>query len=112
GVGGFAGLQSQCGSQSVALGAGEPVAAIQQRFAELAKSGKRKLHLRLDAHPAGDVNARRARAEVVEQRALADARLADEHQDSASARTNVGRNSVERGAFFLAAAELRAGCNV
>ena len=73
------------GSQRVVLGAGT-VRESEHRRAQLTQPGERQLHLRLHAgrtrHPAR--RGRRTRpSEVLQQRRLADARLATHHEDTA-----------------------------
>jgi hypothetical protein len=59
------------------------------------QAGERKLHLGLDARGPRDAAFRPARGEVLEQRGLADARLATQDEYSAMARENTVDHLIE-----------------
>jgi hypothetical protein len=80
------GAEAERGLQRLTVRIGQPVQVIQQRLAQLLQSGERQLHLGLDAYGTDDPAARRAHANVVQQRRLAHPRLADQHQRLALAR--------------------------
>ena len=63
------------------------------------QAGERKLHLGLDACRPRDPTFRRARGEVLQQRGLADTRLAAKYEDSAMPSQDVVNRLVEGLAF-------------
>ena len=81
--------------QRVALRLRQKAQAIQHRQAELMQGGEGKLHLGLDPCGPHDLAARRLRLQVVQQRGLADPRLAAQDKRSAVARKNSRDNSIE-----------------
>ena len=93
------------GAQGIALRGRQRLQAVQHRRAQLMQSGERELHLRLDAggprHPA----ARRLPGQVVQQRRLADARLAVHHQRPALARAKRPDQPVQHAALGAAACQ-------
>ena len=84
-VGRRARAQAEGGAQRVALWSRQRVEAVEQRCAQLVQAGERQLHLGLDAGRPHDAAVRRTRHQVLEQRRLADARLAAEHEHLAPA---------------------------
>ena len=102
-----AGAQSEHRGERVALRTGQAVEAIQHRRAELMEPAVGQLHLRLDAHGPRDVPARDPVGEVVQQGALADARLTPQDDDPAPAGERVGQEPVERFALAATSEELR-----
>ena len=71
-----AGAQAEHRRERVALRGGQPVEVIEHRRAELMEAAVGQLHLRLDADGRRDAPAGDTVGQVVQQRALADARLA------------------------------------
>jgi hypothetical protein len=91
-------VQAEHGCESAALGAREPIEAIEHRCTQLMKPAVRELHLGLDA---GSLHEARPRAfgalgQVVEQCALADTGLATKNKDLAPAGTRVGQEAVKQ----------------
>ena len=74
------GADPERSSQRIALRGRETVEAIEHRRAQLVQCGKRQLHLRLDTSGALDPAARRLPDQVVQERRLAHARFAADHQ--------------------------------
>ena len=83
------------------------VESIQHRRAELMEPAVRQLHLRLDADGPRDVPAVDAVGQVVQQRALAHARLAPQDDDSTPPGERVGQELVERFALAPTSEQLR-----
>jgi hypothetical protein len=65
---------------SVAVRVGKPIEAVEHRSAQLMQRGKGQLHLRLDPDGADDPQVRRCVNRILEQRRLANPRLAAHHQ--------------------------------
>ena len=61
--------------------------------------GEGQLHLRLDAHTSGHVEARGALGQVTQQRRLADPRFPAQHQHSAAPTTHPFQQPVEHRAL-------------
>ena len=70
-------------------------------------AGEGELHLGLDARRARDATARRPRREVVQQRGLADPRLAAHDQHATLARPHIRQQPVECVALATPAAQSR-----
>ena len=94
-IGRFTRAQAEGRGERVALGVRQLRETIQHRQAELMQAGERKLHLGLDPRGPRDATFRPARGEVLEQRGLADARLATQDEDSAMAREDVVDHLIE-----------------
>jgi hypothetical protein len=92
----LAAAHAERGAQRITLRIGDPIHAVQQWSTELMQAGERELHLGLDAGRRGDPAARRARDEVLEQRRLADPRLAAHDQDATLARPDAVQQPVQR----------------
>ena len=94
-----AGPYAERDPQRITLRNRQPFGIIQHRRAHLLQPGERQLHLRLDAggthHPA----VRRLPGDVVQQRRLAHARLADHHQRPALTRPDGIDQPVQHAAF-------------
>ena len=85
---------------------GQPVEVIQHRSAELMQAAVGQLHLRLDADGPRDVPAGRPAPTDSQQRALADARLTPQDDDSTLTGERIGQEPVKR--FALASTSERA----
>ena len=94
-IGRFTRAQPEGRGKRVALRVRQMRETIQHRRAELMQAGERKLHLGLDARRPRDPTFRRARGEVLQQRGLADTRLAAKDEDSAMAREDVVNRLIE-----------------
>ena len=100
--------QAERRAERLALRAGKALQAIHERRAELMQPGERELHLRLDARRPGDAAARRVPHQVLEQRALADAGLAAQHQRPARTRAHARHQLIQRRALAAPAEQLAA----
>ena len=98
-----AAAQAERGAQRVALRAGKPVDPIHERGAQLLQPRERELHLRLDARGVRDAASGRAPHEVLQQRALADARLTAQHQRPARAGAHARDQLIQRRALVAPA---------
>jgi hypothetical protein len=78
---------------------GQPLGPIQQRCTYLVQSAEGQLHLRLDTRPAEHPTTGRLADQVVEQRSLADPRLADHDQRPALTRANSPNEPVQLSAL-------------
>ena len=87
--------QPECRAQRVALRAGQVIQMVQHRRAQLVQPGERQLHLRLHARRPRDPGIRRALRQELQQRRLADPRLAPHHQHSAAARPRIGHEPIQ-----------------
>src|SRR5262249_40056493 len=87
--------QSEDRRHCIALWGGEALEAIQHRRAQLVQPAVGELHLRLDADRRGDTPAGCAPGDVVEECALACARVAPKDDDAAAARGCVDQNPLE-----------------
>ena len=105
-VGRSAGAAAEHRRERVALRDGQPVEVVQHGRAELVEAGVGQLHLRLDAGGSRDVPAGQPVGQVVQQRALAHARLAPQDGDPAPAGERVGHEPVERLTLAAASEEL------
>ena len=95
-VGRGAGRQAERDAQGGLLGLGKRVEPAEHRRAELMQPRERQLHLGLDPGDPRDAEARRLPRAVVQERRLADARLAAEDQHRALAAAHVLQQPVER----------------
>ena len=95
-VGRGAGRQAQRDAQRGLLGLRERAEPTEHRRAELMQSRERQLHLGLDPGDPGDAEARRLPSAMVQQRRLADARLAADDQHCALPAADVLQQPVER----------------
>ena len=95
-VGSSAGRQAQRDAQSGLLGLGKRAEPVEHRRAELMQPRERQLHLGLDAGDPRDAKAGRLPGAVVQERRLADARLAADDQHRALAAADVLQQPVER----------------
>ena len=75
--------EAERGPQRLPLRLGQAIQPVQHRRAQLMQAGEGQLHLRLDAQRAHHPAARRLPGQVVQQRGLAHARLAADHQHPA-----------------------------
>jgi hypothetical protein len=105
-VGRSAGAAAEHRRQRVALRDGEPAEVVQHGPAELVQGGVGQLHLRLDADGSRDLPAGEPAGQVIQQGALAHARLAPQDGDPAPAGERVGHEPVELLALAAAAEEL------
>jgi hypothetical protein len=95
-----AGAEAERGAERLALGPGQRVQVLEQGRAELLQPGVRELHLGLRARRSHDAAARRLVRHVLQQRGLADASLAAQHQHRASAGAQASQQLIQR--FALA----------
>ena len=102
-----AGAAAEHRRERVPLRGGQPVQVVQHGRAELVQASVDQLHLRLDADGPCDVPASDLAGQVVQQRALAHARLAPQHGDPAPASERVGDKPVELLALAAASEERR-----
>ena len=77
-------------------GPGSRSSRSSERRAELMQARERELHLRLHARRPRDPAARRALHQVLQQRGLADARLAAQHQHPALTRAHARQQLIQR----------------
>ena len=91
----LAGLQTQRDAQSVALRLWKRVEPNQHRSAELMHRRERQVHLGLDAGDPRRPERRRLARAVIQERGLADPRLAADHQDRALAAADVVQHPIE-----------------
>ena len=89
-------LQTERDLQRVPLRARQASELTEHRRAQLVQPGERKLHLGLDARGAGDATALRVLEHVLEQRRLADPRLAAQDQDPALPRPRIRHQALQR----------------
>jgi hypothetical protein len=104
-----AGPQSDGRFESLTLGGGHSPEAVIDGRAQQLQSGVRKIHLRCDALCTNDLIARRLSSRVVEERALADARLAAQYQRRAVASPPTREQLIEHGLLSRAADQLPSG---
>jgi hypothetical protein len=90
-----AGRQPEHGPERVALRLGERVDGVHHRCAELVQAAERQLHLGLDTDRARDVPCVGSGGDLGEQRGLADACLAPQHEHAAPPVECVGQESAE-----------------
>ena len=100
------GTEAERGPQRIALRHRETLETIEHRRQQLMQPGEGQLHLRLDAGGAYHTAAGRLLDEVVQQRRLAHARLAPQHQGPALARADRFDEPVEHVALAAPAPEL------
>ena len=98
----FPAAQPKRHAQRILLGTRQAPEPIEHRDAQLLKRGERQLHLRLDADCPQDAKVRARADRVIQQRRLAYARLAAEHEGAALTTTHRLDQSVERRAFCVA----------
>ena len=91
-----AGRRPERDAQGVLLRLRQRAEPVEHRRAQLMQPRERQLHLRLDAGDLRDPEARRLPSAVVQERGLADARLAADDQDRALAAADVLQQPVER----------------
>ena len=96
---GVACSQAERGAQCVALWVRQAVEPIDERHAELMKSGKGQLHLGLHARRAHHAAPRGVRGEILQEGGLADARIAPEHEGAARSGSCIRDQPVKRLAF-------------
>ena len=99
-----AGAEAERRLQRVSLRRGQAVERVEQWCAELMEPGERQLHLGLDTGGAQHEHAIVGAERVVEQRGLADPRLATQHQHTAAAGAGAGEQRAERRQLVLPAA--------
>ena len=92
--------------QRVALGRRQLLEALQHRRQQLMQAGVGELHLRLDAGGAHHTAARRSVDQVLQQRGLAHARFAPQHQGPALTRANGVDEPVEQLQFVAPGLQL------
>jgi hypothetical protein len=95
-VRGGAALQPEGDAQRILLRAGQPPEPVEHRRAQLVQSGERELHLRLDARRPRDAAPRGAPGGVLQQRRLADPRLAAQDQHPALTGPDALHQTVQR----------------
>jgi hypothetical protein len=100
------GTHAERGPQSFTLRQRHRLQPVQHRRAQLVQPGERQLHLRLDTSGPLDTAARRAPAQVVQQRRLAHTRLAMHHQRPALAGADSLHQPVKHPALGVAAGQL------
>ena len=88
---------------------GQPLEPVEQRRTQLVQPRERELHLGLDADRVEHPAARRPLGHVLQQRRLADARLAAQHERLALARADGAHQQIERRALALPAEEPEPG---
>ncbi len=98
-VGRGAGAQSERGPGRVALRLGQLPDAIEHRRTELVQTGERQLHLTLDTRGFRDREALRRVDEILQERGLADARFAAQHEHPALPVTRRLEERVKRLTF-------------
>ena len=96
------GGQPERGAQCLPLRVGQPFGAIEQRRTHLVQPAEGQLHLRLDTRGAQHPAARRLSDKVVQQRRLAHARLADQHQCPTLAGPNSPEQTIQLGTLHAA----------
>jgi len=89
-VGGVAGLQAERRAERVALWSGQAIEPVEERRTQLVQPSEREFHLGLDADRPGGPASGRASQQVAQQRGLANARLAAQHQSPAVAGPRTG----------------------
>ena len=102
-----AGRETERDLQRLLLRCGEHVEVVQQRPVELVQPRERQLHLGLDARDLQHPEVAGLADDVVQQRALADARFAPQHQHPAAGGARVDQQPVQRLPFAGAASERR-----
>ena len=106
-------LQAERDLQRGALGRRQRLQPVEQRRAQMMQAGERELHLGLHAHRPRDATPGRLAGDVLQQRRLADTRLAAQHQRRALADPDARQQPVQHRALPLSAlqhlAEVRAG---
>ena len=90
-----AAASSERGAERVALRAGQALDPIRERRAELVQPRVGELHLGLDARRPRDPEAGRAAGEMLEQRCLADPRLAAKNEHPTLPRSHAREQIVE-----------------
>ncbi len=93
---GTAVLEPERLAQRVPLRAGKPTQPVEHRAAELMHAGERELHLGLHAGGASDAPAGCPLDDVLQQRGLADARLAAHDQHLALTRPHASQQPIQR----------------
>ena len=99
--------QTEHGAERFVLRTGEALQAIDELRAQLMQPCERKLHLRLHARHPGDTAPRRAPHQVLQQRALADAGLAAQHQRAARTVAHTRQQLIQRRALAAPTEQLR-----
>jgi hypothetical protein len=87
--------EAEGGAQRLALRTRQPSEVAEELGTQPVQAGERELHLRLDAGRARNPAPRRARCEVLEQRRLADTRLAAEDEQPALSAPHAGRQPIQ-----------------
>jgi hypothetical protein len=100
---GAAVLQPERDPQGVSLRAGQCLGPVEHGRAQLMQPGEGELHLRLDARDAGDAALRCLLGDILQQRRLADPRLAAQHLYRAPPRADALQLAVQRLALAAAA---------
>jgi hypothetical protein len=80
---------------------------VEQRRAELMQAGEGQLHLGFDADRRGEPASGRTSTHVLQQRGLADPRLAAEDQDATSTTSNVCQQPIQRPALAASTTQAR-----
>jgi hypothetical protein len=91
---GGAPTQPERDAQRVSLRLGQLLPELEERSAQLLGRGERELHVRLDPDRPGDSKSA-GRSGALEQRGLADARLASHHQYASLPGANAIQQPVE-----------------
>ena len=105
--GGLARTQAERRGQRIALRTGQAIEPVQHRRAQLVQPGEGELHLRLGAARPDDTTSRRASLQVVQQRRLADPRLAAQDQNLALTRPGIGQQTIQQIALAAATVQPR-----
>ena len=90
--------------ERITLRAGQPLPQIKHRGAQLMQTRIRELHLVLVARRSRDATARGVLHQVLQQRRLADARLAAHDQYLALTRAHAGQQSIQSVALVASTA--------
>jgi hypothetical protein len=92
-------VQAERGAECVALRSRKVLQASHERRAELMQPRKGELHLRLNPRRPHEAAAGRVLNQVLQQRALAHARLAAQHERAARARAHIRQQPIQRRAL-------------
>ena len=93
---GSAVLHPERDPQRIPLRAGQPLEPVEHRCTQLMQPRERELHLRLNPRDPGDPTPRRALGDVLQQRRLADARLAAQDLHRTLPRTDALQLTIQR----------------
>jgi len=105
-------LHAEGQPQRGALGRGQGIQDGQARPEQLVQGREAQLHLGLDRVDPDDLHARGGGLGVVQQRGLADAGLAPDHEGGAVPLAGAGQDLVEAAAFLAASEQALHGANL